>query len=137
MLRTTFSVALLSVGAAAVDVNAVSIGKFKITNPAFLEVEQFTGSDPFLLTTSFGMFSSGKIHVTTNITAAIQKQDLSLLKPVTLDTPSFLWPNFAKIVPESVFNERVIVVPDGFLPPGKTNGGIYLVQIDNSDVTKT
>jgi len=59
MLRTTFSVALLSVGAAALDVNAVSIGKFKITNPAFLGVYQFTESDPFLLTTSFGMFSSG------------------------------------------------------------------------------
>lgn len=68
MLRTTFTAALLSAGVSAVDVNAVSIGKFKITNPAFLNVEQFTGSEPFLLTTSFGMLSAGKLHVTPNIT---------------------------------------------------------------------
>ena len=56
---------------------------------------------------------------------------------MTLDTPNFLWPNFAKVVPESVFNQRVIVVPDGFLPPGKNNGGIYLTLLDSSDITKT
>ena len=31
----------------------------------------------------------------------------------------------------------MIVVPDGFLPPGKGNGGVYLVVMDDVDVTKT
>jgi hypothetical protein len=90
-----------------------------------------------LLTTSFGVFSAGKLHITQNITDAIKNQDLSKLSPITLDTPNFLWPNFAKVVPESVFNQRVIVVPDGFLPPGKNNGGVYLVVMDSTDITKT
>jgi len=68
--------------------------------------------------------------VTTNIAKAIQTKDLSVLSPVTLNTPSFLWPNDARVVPEDVFSERVIVVPDGFIPPGKGNGGIYLIQMD-------
>jgi len=29
------------------------------------------------------------------------------------------------------------VVPDGFIPPGKGNGGVYLVVMDSIDVTKT
>lgn len=83
------------------------------------------------------MFSSGKLHVVPNIKEAIGSQDLSKLEPVELATPSFKWPNFAKTVPQDVFDQRVIVVPDGFIPPGKGNGGIYLTVIDGSDVTKT
>jgi len=28
------------------------------------------------------------------------------------------------------------VVPDGFLVPGKSNGGVYVVTMDDSDLTK-
>ena len=59
------------------------------------------------------------------------------MNQVVLDTPHFIWPNVARAVPEDVFGQRVIVVPDGFIPPGKNNGGIYLVQMDSNDVTKT
>jgi hypothetical protein len=74
--------------------------------------------------------------VTTDITGAITSKDLSTLQPVVLDCPAFVWPNVARVVPMDVFNERVIVVPDGFIPPGYKNGGIYLVQMDENDVTK-
>jgi hypothetical protein len=40
-------------------------------------------------------------------------------------------------VPHDVFGQNAIVVPDGFLVPGKSNGGIYIVTMDSKDVTKT
>ena len=59
MNRLSFASSLLLASAVASDVTSTSIGKFKITNPAFLNVEQYSGSEPFLLSTSFGMFSAG------------------------------------------------------------------------------
>ena len=34
-----------------------------------------------------------------------------------------------------MFNERAIHVPDGFLVPGKKDGGIYIVRMDSNDLT--
>jgi hypothetical protein len=59
MLRATFASALLIAGAVANDVTTTSIGRFKIAKPAFINVEQYPGSEPFLLTTTFGMFVPG------------------------------------------------------------------------------
>ena len=137
MLRNTFAAALVAISAVASDVTYTSIGQFSVTSPAFLNIEQYPDSDPFLLTTAFGPFSAGHLYVTPNVQEAIVAKDLSTLTPVQLDTPNFTWPNLAKPVPQDVFNQRVIVVPDGFIPPGKTNGGVYLVVMDPSDVTKT
>jgi hypothetical protein len=86
---------------------------------------------------SFSVFDSGQIYVIPNVKKAVEKGDVSVLKPIKLDTPSFLWPNLIKVVPEDVFKERVIMVPDGFLVPTKTNGGLFAVRIDPKDITKT
>ena len=40
-------------------------------------------------------------------------------------------------MPQDVFDERAIVVPDGFLVPGKKDGGIYIIRMDPEDITKT
>ena len=41
------------------------------------------------------------------------------------------------VIPNDVFGERAILVPDGFLVPGKNNGGIYIVRMDSEDLTTT
>jgi hypothetical protein len=41
------------------------------------------------------------------------------------------------VVPHDVFGQRALVVPDGFLVPGKSDGNIFIVTIDDSDITKT
>ena len=40
------------------------------------------------------------------------------------------------MVPHEVFGFRAIVVPDGFLVPGHKDGGVYVIQMDDTDVTK-
>lgn len=137
MFRSFSLAAMTAIAAASSDFTPVSIGTFQIKNPAFVNIQQWPDSEPFLLTTAFGPFSAGYLQVVTNVAEAVQAQNLSTLSPVKLSTPSFLWPNDAITVPMDVFGERVIVVPDGFIPPGKTNGGVYLVQMDPVDVTKT
>jgi len=66
-------------------------------------MQQWPDSEPFLLTTAFGAFSSGYLQVTTGVSDAIKKKTLSGLSPVKLNTPAFLWPNDARIVPMDVF----------------------------------
>jgi len=81
--------------------------------------------------------SSGAIYMVPGVKAGVTAGDVSTLQPVKLDTPSFAWPNNIEVVPQDVFGERAIVVPDGFLVPMKTNGGIYIVRMDGTDLTKT
>lgn len=100
-------------------------------------MSKYSNSDDFLLVSSFGAMSSGQIYVVPGVKDAVVKGSVANLKPVMLNTPKFSWPNNVKVVPEDVFGERVIVVPDGFLVPLKSNGGIYAVRIDPQDVTKT
>jgi hypothetical protein len=129
---------LIAAVVATVDVDYVSVGKFSLKNAAFLEVEHFEGSEQFLLVSSFGALSSGKLYVVPGITAAVLNAKPSTLKPVQLKTPDFLWPNSVRTIPQDVFDgRRAIVVPDGFLPPGKGNGGVYVVVMDPFDITKT
>lgn len=137
-MNKTFATVLLAAAVSATpNVNFTSIGQFKLKNAAFPTVSEFSDSDPFLLVSSFGALSSGAIYVVPSITEAIVAGDASTLKAQKLDTPKFEWPNDIKVVPHDVFNQRAIVVPDGFLVPGKTHGGVYIVAMDDSDITKT
>ena len=44
---------------------------------------------------------------------------------------AFKWPNSISVIPNDVFpGTNAIVVPDGFLPPGKTDGNIYVLKTD-------
>ena len=51
---------------------------------------------------------------------------------------AFKWPNSVAVVPSDVFpGKDAIVVPDGFLPPGKTDGNIYVLKLADSQSQQT
>jgi hypothetical protein len=72
-----------------------------------------------------------------DITEAVVAGDVSDLKQHKLKTPGFEWPNDVQVIPYDVFNNRSIIVPDGFLVPGHSNGGLYVVVLDDEDITQT
>ena len=138
MAAVAFLLATASVSATkSDDVNYVTLGKFSVNNAAFLKMEQFEDSEPFLLVSSFGAFIGGQIYVVPDVAAAVSNANPSTLRPVNLSVPDLLWPNSVATIPQDVFvGQRAIVVPDGFLPPGKGNGGVYVVLMDPTNITK-
>ena len=127
---------LAAFASAEADLDFASQGHFKSKNAAFVNLGQWDNEN-FLLVSSFAAMGSGHIYMVPNITEAVQAGDVSDLEPIKLDTPNFEWPNNIEAVPMDVFSERAIVVPDGFLVPGKKNGGVYIVRMDATDLTKT
>jgi hypothetical protein len=75
------------------DVAWESIGEFKVKNVAFPVITSFEGSEEFLLSSSFGMISSGKVFVIPGIKDAVVAGDVSGLETHELDVPDFTWPN--------------------------------------------
>ena len=71
------------------------------------------------------------------VTEAVKAGNIGTLKTHKLDAPKFSWPNNVEAVPSDVFGERAIMVPDGFLVPGKSDGGIYILRMDATDLTKS
>jgi hypothetical protein len=127
----TFTAALLAaVAIATPDVAFESMGHFKLKHAAFPTVTKFEDSDKFLLCSSFGALSSGSVYVVPDVSDAVKSGDVSNLKSVQLKTPKFEWPNDVQVIPQEVFGYRAIMVPDGFLVPGKTNGGLYIITMD-------
>lgn len=47
----------------------------------------------------------------------------------------FKWPNEIKVVPKDVFGSKSIEVPDGFLPPGKSDGDVFILDYENEKWT--
>ena len=136
MRLTAFATALVC-AIANPDVAFHSMGTFELKNAAFPAVASFQGSETFLLVSSFGMFSPGAVYVVPNLKEAIVSNTVNTLTSIRLDTPNFIWPNVVEVIPHDVFNQRAIVVPDGFLVPGKNNGGVYIVTMSDSDITKS
>lgn len=142
----TFALSCLAALAAASstfgDIEVTSIGQFKQKEAAFIQVTKFDDSEDFLLVTAFSgtPWAKGSVSIVPGIKDAVAAADVSSLSGTKLDTGSthFMWPNDAKVVPSDVFDgQRAIVVPDGFLVPGHKNGGVYVIQMDSSDLTKT
>ena len=133
--KTVLAGALAALATATADLTFTSNNKFKVKNAAFVNMGKFNDSDDFLLVSSFGAMSSGHVYMVPGIKDAVKNGDVSSLEPVKLDTPSFEWPNDISVVPYDVFGERAIVVPDGFLVPGKKNGGVYIVRMDPTNLT--
>lgn len=121
------------------DLEFDSIGQFKSKHAAFLKTTKFEDSEDFLLVTHFSgvPLSNGSISVVTGIKDAVQAGDVSSMKDTELKTKgtSFKWPNSAEVVPMDVFGSRAIVVPDGFLVPTHSDGGVYVMEMDAEDVT--
>mmetsp|Transcript_44470 Transcript_44470/g.60320 ORF Transcript_44470/g.60320 Transcript_44470/m.60320 type:complete len:299 (+) Transcript_44470:31-927(+) len=144
-MKTLFALASLAAASYAwfgdddstTEFNVTSMGKFKVKNAAFPEMGKYDDSDDFLIVSSFGALSSGHVYVVPDVASYIQNDDVKNADAFKLKTPSFEWPNEVKAVPSDVFEgKRAIVVPDGFLVPGKSNGGVYIIEIDANDVTQ-
>jgi len=138
-MRSFIASMVTAVAFAVPDVAWESIGHFKLNKAAFPNISQFGDSEPFLLCSSFKAFGSGSVFVVPDVSEAVQAGDVSTLEPVKLDTHGFefQWPNDVKVIPEEVFGFRAIIVPDGFLVPGHANGGLYIMRMDDTDLTKT
>jgi len=118
------------------EFNVTSMGKFNVKNAAFPEMGKFDNANDFLIVSSFGALSSGHVYVVPDVASYIKNNDVSDADVFKLNTPSFEWPNEVKVVPSDVFSgKRAIVVPDGFLVPGKSNGGVYIIEVDPNDET--
>ena len=130
---------LAAFASATADLDFTSANHFKLKHAAFVEVAKFEDEEEFLLVSTFtgSPFGHGHVYMVPNIRDAVKAGDVSDLDPVELDTPTFQWPNDVKAVPQDVFGERAIVVPDGFLVPGKSDGGVYIVRMDATELTKT
>ena len=131
------SALLATVAMAAPDVAWTSIGHFKLDHPAFPTVTSYADSESFLLCSSFQAIGSGHVYVVPDVADAVKAGDVSTLVQHKLDTPGFAWPNDVQIVPEDVFGFRAIVVPDGFLVPGHSDGNVFIIKMDDADITKT
>ena len=86
-----------------------------------------------LLISEFGAFSSGKVAIIPKIGEAVASKNFGNLQSQVL-SDQFKWPNNIGVVPQDVFGAGInaIVVPDGFLPPGKGNGNIYVMVEEGS-----
>lgn len=113
------------------------LGQIKALNPAFVSVEKFKGQNEFLLVSSFGAMSSGHVYVIPEIADIVNSRAFDKVESHFLGS-SFLWPNEVATVPKEVFGEGVnaITVPDGFLPPGKTNGEVFIITTDPKNVSQ-
>merc|ERR1719183_1945266 len=132
---------IAGLAAAVPDVDWESMGKFSIKNPAFVDITSFSDSDPFFLVSSFSgaPWGGGKVMVVPEITEHITGNDVKKMKEHNLNVGvDMQWPNDVKVIPDGVFDKgtRAIIIPDGFLVPGHSDGGIYIITIDNEDITK-
>jgi hypothetical protein len=135
MKRTVFtllSTALLVTCGFATDIAYRYLGTIKTPSPAFLSVEKFGTEQETLLISSFGAFSSGKVSIIPNIRDVVNNKQFGTAQAQIL-SDAYRWPNSISTVPANVFGSGVkgIVVPDGFLPPGKGDGGVYILVQEN------
>ena len=103
-----------------------SLGSISITNPSFVQVLDCGSSpSPSLWITAFsgGLEEPGKVYTITNVSSFYP--DFSTAKPALISS-DFKWPNRISVAPKEIGD--YVVVPDGFLVPGKSTGGIYLLS---------
>lgn len=135
--KTLASAALTAFASAQIDLEFTQQGEFKIHNAAFININSFEDSEDFMLVSTFGPVTHGNVYVVPGLKEAVVAGDISTLQSYKLDTPDFTWPNNIAVVPQDVFGERAIHVPDGFVVPMHGNGGIYIVRMDETDLSKT
>lgn len=88
--------------------------------PAFISVIEGT-----LFVSTFAPFGAGTVQQVPNISNVIKSNSWSSVVPnVVLN--NFLWPNNMIAAPSSL-PDVLFSLGDGFLPPGKDNGAMYLV----------
>jgi hypothetical protein len=107
----------------AKDVSLSLHGEFTIHKPAYLHITPMAaGRQPMLWVTQFSLTSRGSV---TGI-------DLFSPKPKEMRlSHAFSWPNEVHNLPPGVVkgsSEEALLVADGFLMPGRSDGGLYIVQ---------
>ncbi|XP_067667933.1 uncharacterized protein [Haliotis asinina] len=127
---------LLTVATLAVAVNPQKVGSFPVKNAAFTNIyrtfDKKTNKTSYdLLITSFDAvpFSTDYAYIVRDVGRYME--NVGAIKPQTL-TDKVTWPNEISGVPQNVFNTSMVAIPDGFLVPFKTKGGIKLVNISGS-----
>jgi len=108
-----------------------------IHDVSFVNIDKYEDSEDFMVVSTFGPLVTGHVYVVPGLKDAVVAGDISTLQSYKLDTPGFEWPNNCEAIPMDVFGERAILVPDGFLLPFKKNGGMYVIRMDETDLTKT
>eukprot|EP00053_Salpingoeca_punica_P008678 m.77565 g.77565 ORF g.77565 m.77565 type:complete len:416 (+) comp14706_c0_seq1:33-1280(+) len=98
-------------------------GEVQLEHPSFFSVVQPEGDEfPSLLVSEFGPLSSGKVLQLTNLN--LRSADAVNASVIS---SAFLWPNMISMAPAGALPVETLVVPDGFLVPGYSTGGIWLV----------
>jgi len=115
--------------------NYTLLGIIQTSQPAFMLIASYQGSLPYptpsLFVSSFtgNPLGSGSVSVIENITAYFS--NFSSAQPTSLGL-SFSWPNVLTALPapaqQQLGTTNAILVPDGFLVPGKSNGGLYIIS---------
>ena len=121
---TTF---LLVYVASAASYNYRELGSVSVAHPSFVELLQCGSASPSLWITAFSgsPLSAGEVHAIASVSSYA---DFSSAKVTTVSSGFFKWPNRVSAAPKEIGN--FVVVPDGFLVPGKSTGGIYLLGCD-------
>jgi len=135
MKRSLFALissALLVTYGCASEVAYRYLGTIKTPSPAFVSIEKYPNEPEMLLISSFGAFSSGKVSIIPKIGDAVLSKSFGTLQAQVL-SDAYKWPNSISIVPQDVFGSgiKAIVVPDGFLPPGKGDGNVFVLVEEN------
>ncbi|XP_052801531.1 uncharacterized protein LOC128232167 [Mya arenaria] len=118
-------------------VTFTGLGAFEVENAAFSNLYRNSNAtsekDRYdLLVSSFSAipFTADSVHLVRGVGQYMDS--VAGIKPQTLTTKT-TWPNEVAGVPEEIFGKRMVVIPDGFLVPFKTNGEIRLMDI-SSDI---
>jgi hypothetical protein len=131
-MALALAVSLLFAAAAAAAAKSGSAlpfrqtGRASLPHASFVSVLPDSHGAPVLWTTAFQALGAGKVY------HAQGSANASQLAFTAVPTGSDLtWPNIVSYLPPGTpglaGGDEVLFVPDGFLPPGHNNGGIYAV----------
>ena len=110
------------------------LGEISTSNPSFVQVLRLHDSAPpslWLTEFSGNPFHPGSVYTIQNVSSFYP--DFSEAKTV-LQSSDFKWPNALSVAPQELGN--FVVVPDGFLVPLKSTGGLYLLQANCSSSSR-
>ena len=99
------------------------IGELKVTRPAFLSIH-----DDQLIVTQFGVFHKGKVSILKGLKSNLENLQGAQFKTF-IDDSKIKWPNEVRFFGEDR-SQWAGTVSSGFLVPGKTNGGVFLLNND-------
>lgn len=105
------------------------LGSIAVDRPAFATlVTPHEGDQLALAISSFRVFGGGAVRWVPNVGQHLA--NIEQLEP-TLVTDAVTWPNAVSAAPTDALPVDALVVPGGFLVPGKGNGSISLVPLGN------